>query len=76
MKYTSKLAQPLCGALLADQCVDEIVIYMAPTILGADARSLFNLPELQAMKDKVNLEIKDIRAVGKDWRITAVPDYI
>ena len=36
----------LCGALLEAQCVDEIVIYMAPTILGGDAKSLFNLPQL------------------------------
>lgn len=65
----------LCGALLEEQYVDEIVIYMAPTILGGDARSLFNLPQLQLIKDKINLEIKDIRAVGKDWRITAIPIY-
>ena len=65
----------LSGALLAEHCVDELVIYMAPTILGGDAKSLFNLPHLQAIKDKVNLEIKDIRAVGNDWRITAVPVY-
>ncbi|MCL4115008.1 UNVERIFIED_CONTAM: hypothetical protein GTU68_036122 [Idotea baltica] len=66
----------LCGALLAEEYVDEIVIYMAPTILGGDARSLFNLPELLTMKDKVNVEIKDIRSVGKDWRITAIPNYL
>ena len=65
----------LCGALLAEQCVDEIVIYMASTILGGDARSLFNLPQLQAMKDKVDVGIKDIRAVGNDFRITAIPVY-
>ncbi len=65
----------LCGALLSEKYVDEIVIYMAPVIMGGDARSLFNLPQLQTMKDKVNLDIKDIRAVGKDWRITAVPYY-
>ncbi len=65
----------LSGALLAAQCVDEMVIYMAPTILGGDARNLFNLPALQMMKDKINIEIKEIRAVGSDWRITAVPSY-
>lgn len=65
----------LCGALLESHFVDEIVIYMAPTILGGDAKSLFNLPQLQSMKDKINLEMKDIRAVGNDWRITAIPIY-
>jgi len=65
----------LCGALLEAQCVDEIVVYMAPTILGGDAKSLFNLPKLQTMKNKINLQIKDIRSVGNDWRITAIPIY-
>lgn len=68
--------ETLCGALLSEQCVDELVIYMAPTILGGDAKSLFNLPQLQSMKDKINLDIKDIRAVGSDWKITAVPVYL
>lgn len=65
----------LCGALLDEKCVDEIVIYMAPTILGGNAKSLFNLPQLETMKDQINLNIKDIRAIGNDWRITAVPIY-
>ena len=65
----------LCGALLSGHLVDEIVIYMAPTIMGNDAKGLFNMPELQQMKDKINLNIKDIRAIGKDWRITVVPNY-
>ena len=65
----------LCGALLEGRFVDEIIIYMAPMILGGDARSLFNLPQLQSMKDKINLDIKDIRAIGNDWRITVIPRY-
>jgi len=66
----------LCGALLESQYVDELVIYMAPTILGGDARSLFNLPQLQSIKDKFDLDIKDIRAIGNDWRITVEPNYL
>ncbi len=63
----------LCGALLQENLADEIIIYMAPTIMGSDARGLFNLPELDQMKDKIDLKIKDIRAVGGDWRITIIP---
>lgn len=62
----------LCGALLQQQLVDEIVLYMAPTIMGADARGLFNLPELAQMKDKIDVTIQDIRAVGDDWRIRII----
>lgn len=63
----------LCGALIAEQLVDELIIYMAPTLLGGDARSLLALPQLQSMQDKINLNIQDIRAIGADWRITASP---
>ena len=63
----------LCGALLQQQLVDELVIYMAPSIMGCDARGLLELPGLNQMKDKINLNIQDIRAVGNDWRIRAFP---
>ncbi len=62
----------LNGALLAAGLVDEIVVYMAPHLMGSDARDLFHLP-LAAMSERVDLEIRDIRAVGRDWRITARP---
>lgn len=63
----------LCGALLQEKLVDEIIIYMAPTIMGSNARGLFNLPELDQMKDKIDLKIQDIRAVGDDWRLQIIP---
>ncbi len=65
----------LCGALLEQQLVDEIIIYMAPHIMGDSARGLFHLPALQQMSARVDLEIKEIRPIGKDWKITAIPKY-
>lgn len=65
----------LCGALLQQKFVDEIIIYMAPSIMGSDARGLLDIPGLDQMKDKFNLNIQDIRAVGNDWRISAFPLY-
>ncbi|GMR07680.1 MAG: bifunctional diaminohydroxyphosphoribosylaminopyrimidine deaminase/5-amino-6-(5-phosphoribosylamino)uracil reductase RibD [Gammaproteobacteria bacterium] len=61
----------LAGALLEAGLADEMVIYMAPHLMGDQARGLFNMPGLTMMKDRVQLEITDIRAVGNDWRITA-----
>ncbi|MDH3559597.1 MAG: bifunctional diaminohydroxyphosphoribosylaminopyrimidine deaminase/5-amino-6-(5-phosphoribosylamino)uracil reductase RibD [Gammaproteobacteria bacterium] len=61
----------LCGALLAAGLVDELVIYLAPHLMGDAARGLFALPGLERMQDRIDLDIRDIRAVGKDWRITA-----
>lgn len=63
----------LCGALLKNDLVDEIIIYMAPHIMGDSAKGLFHLPELAEMKDRISLEIKDVRSIGNDIRITALP---
>ena len=61
----------ICGNLLEKHLVDELLLYMAPHLLGSDAMGAFHLPHLQQMKDRVNLKIKDIRAIGEDWRIMA-----
>jgi len=60
----------LAGSLVASRLVDEVIVYMAPKLLGSQARPLFNLP-FDHMAEQVGLEIKDVRAVGEDWRITA-----
>jgi len=61
----------LCGALLQAGLIDELVIYMAPHLMGDSARGLLALPDLVSMEQRVALSISDIRAVGEDWRITA-----
>lgn len=65
----------LNGALLAAGLIDELVIYMAPKIMGDGANGLFHLPNLTTMAQNIDLQISDIRAVGLDWRITALPQY-
>jgi len=34
----------LCGELLRAGLVDELVLYLAPHLLGSGARGLFNIP--------------------------------
>lgn len=63
----------LAGSFLRRGLVDELIIYMAPKLLGSNARPLFDLP-LNTMASALPLKISDMRAVGTDWRITAVPD--
>ncbi|MBL1319732.1 MAG: bifunctional diaminohydroxyphosphoribosylaminopyrimidine deaminase/5-amino-6-(5-phosphoribosylamino)uracil reductase RibD [Methylophaga sp.] len=65
----------LNGALLEAGLIDELIIYMAPKLMGDSAKGLFHLPELQTMAQNIDLNITDIRAVGNDWRITATPNY-
>lgn len=63
----------LNGALLEADLVDEIIIYLAPHLLGDGARGLCHLPGITSMTQRRQLDILDIRAVGSDWRITARP---
>lgn len=62
----------LAGALLQQGLVDELIVYMAPALLGSRANPLLDLP-LDNMADKVELQIEDLRKVGQDWRFTARP---
>jgi diaminohydroxyphosphoribosylaminopyrimidine deaminase/5-amino-6-(5-phosphoribosylamino)uracil reductase len=61
----------LSGALLQAGLVDEIVLYLAPHLMGDDARGLFRLPGLDKMQDRIALAIQDLRMVGQDLRIAA-----
>lgn len=63
----------LGGALLGAGLVDEIVLYLAPLLLGDAARGLFHLPKVQTLAEALKLEITDVQAVGDDWRIIARP---
>ena len=65
----------LCGALLKNDLVDEIIVYMAPHIMGDGAKGLFHLPGLEKMDDRISLHLKDVRSIGNDIRITLQPEY-
>ncbi|WP_346799077.1 bifunctional diaminohydroxyphosphoribosylaminopyrimidine deaminase/5-amino-6-(5-phosphoribosylamino)uracil reductase RibD [Halomonas sp. Bachu 37] len=64
----------LAGAMLDAELVDEMQLFVAPTLLGGEARPLFALPGLARMADQRRLAIHDMRAVGRDWRIIATPE--
>ena len=63
----------LAGQLLDDNVVDEVVFYFAPHIMGSDTRRLFGTPGWHALKDRRPVDIVDVRTIGNDIRITAVP---
>lgn len=60
----------LGGAMLRAGLIDEFVFYMAPVLMGDSARGLFHLPGLDVLAERIPLQIRDVRAVGRDWRIT------
>jgi diaminohydroxyphosphoribosylaminopyrimidine deaminase / 5-amino-6-(5-phosphoribosylamino)uracil reductase len=61
----------LNGSLLAGGLVDELLIYMAPCILGDTAKGMFHLPPLANLGARLNLKITDIRQFGDDVRVLA-----
>ncbi|MDX1594625.1 MAG: bifunctional diaminohydroxyphosphoribosylaminopyrimidine deaminase/5-amino-6-(5-phosphoribosylamino)uracil reductase RibD [Gammaproteobacteria bacterium] len=63
----------LAGALLAEDLVDALHLYVAPTLLGDTARPLLKLPALSRMAERRELHVEEVRRVGSDLRITARP---
>jgi diaminohydroxyphosphoribosylaminopyrimidine deaminase/5-amino-6-(5-phosphoribosylamino)uracil reductase len=63
----------LAGAFLQSGLVDELVLYLAPSLLGHEARALAELPGLALLDQRIRLKFIDVRAVGADLRITAQP---
>jgi diaminohydroxyphosphoribosylaminopyrimidine deaminase/5-amino-6-(5-phosphoribosylamino)uracil reductase len=65
----------LAASLLAEQLVDELVVYQAPLLLGADAKSLVAMSGLTSMKQRLEFQFTDILQVGRDVRLTLTPLY-
>jgi diaminohydroxyphosphoribosylaminopyrimidine deaminase / 5-amino-6-(5-phosphoribosylamino)uracil reductase len=63
----------LNGALLKAGLLDELIVYMAPKLLGNTARGMFDLPELRSLDERVALQLKDVRMLGTDVRYLASP---
>ncbi len=61
------------GALLEQGLIDELIIYMAPMLLGSDAAPLLKLQPLGKLIDARQLDIIDVSHVGKDLRLTLTP---
>lgn len=56
----------LAGALLQAGLVDELIVYVAPKLLGSDARGLCVLPGLEKLADAPHFKFNEIRQVGPD----------
>jgi diaminohydroxyphosphoribosylaminopyrimidine deaminase/5-amino-6-(5-phosphoribosylamino)uracil reductase len=60
----------LNGALLAARLLDELVVYVAPLVLGSDARGMFEVAPLPDMGAHFGFVMADTRRVGPDCRLT------
>ncbi len=64
----------LAGAFLQQGLIDELIVYMAPKLLGSNARPLLHLP-IELMHDSIELRLNSVRLIGDDLRIDCAPIY-
>lgn len=62
----------LAGAFTRLGLVDEFQIFVAAKFMGSSARPLLDLP-LAQMSESLELKIVEMRAIGSDWRVIAIP---
>lgn len=61
----------LTGGLISAGLVDELVVYLAPHLMGDGGRGMFSLIGTETLADRVQLEVLDARQVGEDLRVRA-----
>ena len=61
----------LNGSLLQAGVVDELLVYLAPCVIGDSGRGMFDLPELTELSRSTALKIREVERVGEDLRIVA-----
>jgi diaminohydroxyphosphoribosylaminopyrimidine deaminase/5-amino-6-(5-phosphoribosylamino)uracil reductase len=61
----------LNGSLVTAGVVDELVVYLAPSLIGESGRGMFNLPELSDLAGRLQLEVRDVTQIGADLRVVA-----
>jgi diaminohydroxyphosphoribosylaminopyrimidine deaminase/5-amino-6-(5-phosphoribosylamino)uracil reductase len=63
----------LAGALLREHLVDEMLLYVAPVVLGPQARPLLVIPELSQLAASPRFELLESRSIGADLRLRLRP---
>jgi diaminohydroxyphosphoribosylaminopyrimidine deaminase / 5-amino-6-(5-phosphoribosylamino)uracil reductase len=61
----------LNGSLLREGCVDELLVYLAPGLIGDSGRGMFALPEIAALDERIALELCSVERIGDDLRVLA-----
>ncbi len=63
----------LAGAFLARGLVDELIVYVAPKVLGADAKPMLQLAGIESLQAAPQFELRDVVRFGEDLRVTYRP---
>ena len=62
----------LSTAFLQEGWVDEVISYVAPTLLGRSARAMFNA-EFEQMAEQLRFKLCDVTQLGDDVRLRLIP---
>lgn len=65
----------LVGSLFENKLVDEMIVYMAPHIMGDASLGIAKLDSIQSMQDRIEFDISQTRKVGKDIKLQLKPQY-
>lgn len=59
----------LTGAMLEAGLIDELILYIAPKLLGDRGKGVFHLPHLEFLNQAIPLKLHDISLIGEDVRM-------
>lgn len=60
----------LVGTLFAERLVDEVIVYMAPSLIGDEGKGIAALGELRQLTERVQAQFTQVRRIGEDLKIT------
>ena len=63
----------LVGSLLEQGLVDEMVLYIAPHLIGASGRGLAELSPFSNMQERLGMQVEEVTAIGDDIKLRALP---
>ena len=64
----------LAGAFMRQGLADEVLLYVAPVLLGAQARPLFAGLQIQDMTQRMRMRVEETVSVGEDLRLLLTPE--
>ena len=64
----------LFGAIIEANLCDELLLYIAPCLLGAESKKLAEFDDIiQTMEERINFSYKEVMNIGKDVRVLLEP---
>lgn len=63
----------LAGRIVEQALADELIVYMAPSLLGSEARPMLQLPQLARLADRLQWRFHTSEKIGDDLKLVLRP---